>query len=224
MKEIKTKRLRIIPLSVGQLESLLQGQEKLDTELGLTPCGVPLDDHLKQAFGEMAAGCKANPNEAVWYTNWQIVLKSENKSVGSLAFMGKPENGSVEVGYGINPAYRGCGYATEALAAVLGWAHSQSDVYFVTAKTEPDNASSGRVLEKCGFRQVGESEEDLLWEKERPASSWMSIYMCFGLSFGLLFGQMTDQLSLGMCIGMPLGLAIGLALDAQDKEKRKKLR
>jgi ribosomal-protein-alanine N-acetyltransferase len=34
--------------------------------------------------------------------------------IGRLGFKGKPEHGAVEIGYGIVPAHRQQGYATEA--------------------------------------------------------------------------------------------------------------
>ncbi|MBQ9564560.1 MAG: GNAT family N-acetyltransferase, partial [Synergistaceae bacterium] len=69
-------------------------------------------------------------------------------------------------GYGIAEEYRGWGYATEAVAAVVSWALRQPGVTRVEAETDAGNAASKRVLEKCGFVPTGESG------KEGPRFMW----------------------------------------------------
>ena len=73
---------------------------------------------------------------------------------------GLNDDGSVEIGYGISAKYQGCGYATEAVDAMVSWALRQSEVRRVDAETEPDNKASQRVLEKCGFIPAGTTGEE----------------------------------------------------------------
>jgi hypothetical protein len=94
----------------------------------------------------------------------------------------------------------------------------------MTARTEAVNAASQRVMEKRGFKRVGEGKEGILWEKEKPASAWMSVYLCIGLSVGLSLGLTMDQMATGMCIGLAIGVALGVSLDEQDKKKRRSLK
>ena len=220
--ELKTKRLRVVPLNIEQMALLCEGQDKLEEALGLAPSGVRQDEHLKAAFQEMYRLCLEHQNDYLWYTNWQIILIDENKSIGSIGFKGVVnEKHEVEIGYGIDEAYQNRGFATEALKELCKWAFSKS-VYYIQAQAEPGDEPSKKVLGKCGFKQVGEGNEGLLYELEKPESTWMTIYMCLGLSIGLCFGTALKNIAIGMCIGLSVGVALGAALDAEDKKKRKR--
>ncbi|GIK51642.1 MAG: GNAT family N-acetyltransferase [Planctomycetaceae bacterium] len=78
-------------------------------------------------------------------------LAHEGEVVGDAGFKGPPRAGEVEVGYGIVPAQRGRGLATEAVAALCAWAFGQG-VRAIYARCEADNAPSLRVLAKVGMR------------------------------------------------------------------------
>lgn len=206
MKELKTKRLRITPMT--------------DDELAAQAVAEP-DERVKLAYAEMLEGCRTNPGERLWYTEWRVDLRETGEPVGGLGFKGPATNGEVEIGYGIDEAHRGKGYATEAAKVLVEWALSQEPVYFVTAETTPDNAASKRVLEKLGFSPTGTNgEEGPRFEKERPATSWMSVYLCLGMSVGLALGTANDNTGIGMSLGMCLGVALGASLDSADKKRR----
>lgn len=178
------------------------------------------DPHMKGAYQEMLAGMRAHPQDALWYAPWRIRLKADGTSVGDLCFKGPAQDKTVEIGYGVDEAFRGGGYAPEAVEALCQWAYEQEGVYFVSAQVEEGNAPSVRVLEKCGFKPVGQGEEGQMWEKEKPATSWMAVYMCLGLSIGMSLGVASDNMSIGMCLGIAVGMALGLALDSADKKAR----
>jgi len=80
--------------------------------------------------------------------------------VESGGFKGSPQpDGTVELGYSVLPQYRGRGYATEAVAALLLWAFSHNEVARVIAETALENRSSVRVLEKLGFACIGQGSQ-----------------------------------------------------------------
>lgn len=116
------------------------------------------DEHLRAAYGEMLQGSLDHPEDWGWYALWLIVRK-DGACIGNLSFKGVPEDGVVELGYGISEEYRGYGYATEAVETILAWAFDQPGVTSVAAETEAGNAASRRVLEKCGFLPAGEGKE-----------------------------------------------------------------
>lgn len=220
--ELQTKRLKIIALATEQMKLLCEEQSELYKALGLSGGSTDGDEHLREAYREMYAQCLAHEADYLWYTNWQIVLKSENRSIGSIGFLGVPNDKyEVEVGYGIDGEYRGQGYAAEALAAVCEWAFSNG-AYYVQACTEKDNEASQKVLQKCSFAAAGERGENLLFELEKPQTANLSIYMCLGLSVGLCLGLCLDNMAIGMCIGLAIGTALGVSLDAADNGKRKR--
>lgn len=162
--EIGTKRLRLIPLDLENLILLLRDYQQLERNLSLTITDNQLEGSLNKVMGVLIARVRANPKDYLWYTNWIIVLRTENKIIGGLGFKGIPdEKGIVEIGYGINPPYQNNGYMTEAAEIAVKWALTQPNVKIVTAQTLRTNSSSRRVLEKIGMVLYNISEEYLYW-------------------------------------------------------------
>lgn len=218
---IKTKRLKIIPLTTEQVGLLVIGQDVLEKSMGLALSESHRDYHLQTAFEEMYRQCTEHPKRYFWYTNWQIILKSENKSIGSIGFLGEPnKSGEVEIGYGIDIAYRNKGYATEAVKGLCKWAFDKGKVNYIRARTELENGPSRSLLEKCKFKLKGEDEACFIYEIERPRTFWIVIYMCLGTSIGMPMGLSAEGIVLGIFIGMILGGSIGVLLDNQDKRSR----
>ena len=136
---IETKRLRIYPASREQMEALIAAET------------VP---ELQKAYSEMLEGCLQHPDQHQWYAMWRIDLR-DGTHVGDLCFKGLDASGTAEIGYGIQEACQGQGYAAEAVDAVAAWALRQPAVTRVEAETEINNKASRRVLEKCGFHPSG---------------------------------------------------------------------
>ena len=136
---IETKRLRIIPLDSEQFALLLNGVHFMEDALRLTPSNETLDPHTRQAMTGQYQLAGKHPENFLLLTNWQIILKSENKAIGSACFKSLPDaEGSVEVGYGIYASYRNHGYMTEALKALCKWAFDIAGVQSVIAETEKE--------------------------------------------------------------------------------------
>jgi RimJ/RimL family protein N-acetyltransferase len=55
----------------------------------------------------------------------------------------------------LGSAHWGCGYAAEALDAVLGYGFRELGLNRVEADIDPRNAASARVLERVGFCKEG---------------------------------------------------------------------
>lgn len=69
---------------------------------------------------------------------------------------GDPPRLMARLGYWLGRHYWNQGYATEAVASVIGYARSCCPSYPLGAGVFADNPASQRVLEKLGFRKVGE--------------------------------------------------------------------
>lgn len=153
---VGTERLRIHPLSDGEMERMVR---------------EAADEGLKQAYGEMLAGCRAHPDERLWHAVWAMEgLRGER--VGDLSFKGVSPEGVTEIGYGIEEGHRGKGYATEAVKAMVAWAFGHGEIQAVEAETESGNGASRRVLEKCGFAATGEiGAEGPRYRLERGATA-----------------------------------------------------
>lgn len=136
---IETKRLKIYAASRDAMEEFIDSQTV---------------EVLKSAYREMLDGCLKHPEQWEWYAIWMIELK-DGTHIGELCFKGIDAAGSVEIGYGASGTYKGNGYATEAIAAVVTWALQQPDVTCIEAETGSENIASQRVLEKCRFVVTG---------------------------------------------------------------------
>ena len=111
-----------------------------------------------------------------WTLGYTLVHRATKALVGTCGFKGPPvANRTVEIAYGVKPDYEGRGYATEAAEALAAYAFNSGEVRVVRAHTFSDAKASTRVLEKCGFRRIGEvvdPEDGLVvrWEKENDAA------------------------------------------------------
>ncbi len=206
---LKTRRLELTALS--------------DTELERRIAEEP-DAHMQGALAEMLALCREYPAARLFCTEWQMARR-DGVPVGSLCFKGPPENGEVEIGYGVDEAHRGQGYATEAVRAAVNWAfYSSAELYYITAETEDGNAASRAVLQKLGFVSAGRGAEGGRYELERPQISWTGIYLALGLSVGVCFGAALGSLPVSMPVGLAIGLAIGTMLDRSERGRREAVR
>lgn len=161
---LETTRLRIILLEAEQFGLLLQGLDKLEKELNLAASDESLDADTQEAMEILYTESLLHLENYYWYTNWQIILKSENKAIGSACFMKEPDNeGKVEIGYGINKTYRSNEYMTETINCMCRWAFSQQSVKWIIAETEIDNYSSQKVLEKLGMEKYRYTDNSIWW-------------------------------------------------------------
>lgn len=78
----------------------------------------------------------------------------EGQLVGSVGVERKPE-GNFELGYWLGEPWWGRGLMTEAARRTIGFAFESLEIDRLTSSYFDDNPASGRVLEKCGFRDVG---------------------------------------------------------------------
>jgi RimJ/RimL family protein N-acetyltransferase len=112
-----------------------------------------------------------DPRSAQWVA--RAVLDAETgQVVGHGGFHGPPDaDGTVEVAYSVDPAFRRRGYAKAILAALLERARADPSVRTVRASIRPDNAGSLATIAGFGFRKVGEQldpEDGLEFVFTRP--------------------------------------------------------
>ena len=89
-------------------------------------------------------------------SSWVITEKSSGKVIGTIGFIWySAENSSAEVGYSLSATYWNHGYATQALRAIVKEAFASLPLNRLEAQHDLRNPASGRVMQKCGFRQEG---------------------------------------------------------------------
>jgi RimJ/RimL family protein N-acetyltransferase len=67
------------------------------------------------------------------------------------------EDASAELGYWIGRPYWGHGFATEAARALIGYGFTKARIRRFVCRHAVDNPASARVIEKLGFRYIGEA-------------------------------------------------------------------
>jgi len=115
---------------------------------------------LVEALPELLERLEEGWGQLGWY--WLLVADTGGPPVliGGGGFNNDPRLcEEVEIGYAVIPQYRDCGYATEAVAAMLRWAFSHGILEVVSAETLAGQAASIRVLQKTGFVLLGEGSE-----------------------------------------------------------------
>ncbi|MEU8138122.1 GNAT family N-acetyltransferase [Streptodolium elevatio] len=128
-------------------------------ELAAVPSGARMD-HWAEDFpaeGDVViAGFVADRPNVNEYGQRQVIERSTGLVVGSIGLFWPPTDGALEIGYGIVPSRRGLGYASEAARALALFALAAPGVHTVCAEVELANPASVRVLEKAGFRSLGD--------------------------------------------------------------------
>lgn len=84
-----------------------------------------------------------------------FILDRAGRGAGFIVLMGTHVPEIFEIGYAIHEAHQGQGLATRALRATLPAVFQGTACQRLQAVTEPGNAPSRRVLEKCGFEHEG---------------------------------------------------------------------
>jgi ribosomal-protein-alanine N-acetyltransferase len=89
---------------------------------------------------------------------WSVVLRDGGKVIGDCGLQWSDETKSVpDLGFRLNRAYWGHGYAIEAARATLEAAFDQLGVSRVVAVTDVKNVRARRLIEQLGLRYVRET-------------------------------------------------------------------
>ena len=93
---------------------------------------------------------------AGWPSSWVITLRESGKVIGTIGFVWySADNRSAEIGYSLSKSYWHRGFATQALRAAAAEAFRSLPLNRLEAQYDLRNPASGRVMQKCGFRQEG---------------------------------------------------------------------
>jgi RimJ/RimL family protein N-acetyltransferase len=100
-----------------------------------------------------------------------------------------------EIGYVLNPAYNGRGYATEAAREMLRLGFDELGLHRIFGRIDARNDASARVLERLGMRR-----EAHLIENEMVKGEWTDemVYAMLRREWDAMAGQRTGGPSTGM--------------------------
>ena len=108
-----------------------------------------------------------SPGEPGGWVQFTVEERGGGRIVGDVGLsVADGEPGVIKVGYTIDPAFQGLGYATEAIRALVEYAFETLGAELVRAHASAENAPSIRVAEKVGMRLVerfAHREGDEVW-------------------------------------------------------------
>lgn len=153
--------LVLLPASAAHLAALLDGDGTFERAFGIqvVPGYVEFDGALRHSLDQVTAG-GVDPR---WMTHL-FIHREDFVLVGLGGFKGPPAKGTVEIGYGIAPSYRGRGLGVAASALVE--IASRRGVDRVIAHTIARPNPSTRVLQSLGFtriRELHDSDLGTIW-------------------------------------------------------------
>lgn len=154
----------LLPATVAHLLALQSDPTAFGRLVGSpVPQGWP---EFPESIGFTLDRLRKHPDESEW---WMHFFVSGGALLGSGGFVGPPQDGIVEIGYELAPAFRGKGLGTAAARALVEKARASGVVTTVTANTlAHDNPSTG-VLRRLGFgqtRELVDPEEGPIWHWE----------------------------------------------------------
>lgn len=147
---IKTERLILRPLTVSDAEDAFEWQSDPEVNRYMV---YPLYTDIEKTR-EWIAGLGPDENE------FGFALKSTGKVIGAGGIKYVKAEDAWELGYNLNRAYWGMGYATEASRALIRWAYEVGGARDFIACHATANAASGNVIKKCGFTLVRHGQYD----------------------------------------------------------------
>ena len=107
-------------------------------------------DGVRAEIEEMAA---REPGAPGGWVQFSVEERASGKLVGDVGLSpADDEPGVIKVGYTIDPAYQGRGYATEAVGALIAYSFETLEADVVRAYADAENTPSIRVMEKSGMR------------------------------------------------------------------------
>lgn len=159
---IETERLELHHIPVPGLIALFE--EKSD-ELAIASRNITNPhQNLIIESGPLAwrvPQVKEDPTTNKWFVRF-IVLRDSREIIGSTSFHGVPdEAGMMEIGIGIEEAFWGTGYATEALLGMWRWVIAQPGVKTLRYTVSPTNVPSVRIINKFGFAHIGQQMDEI---------------------------------------------------------------
>lgn len=171
-KRVNTDRLLLAPMNLQILQVAIQGDGAL-SELLHVHVAEKWNEFGLQVLEYALQKLTREPEAEHWWT-WLAILKEENILVGNGGYKGLPDQeGRIEIGYAIAPAYRKQGLATEMAQGLIQNAFEYPPVKLVTAHTLASPNASTKVLKRNHFQNVSELYEEgtgriWRWELERP--------------------------------------------------------
>lgn len=153
-EQIRTARLVLKPYETSDRDRLVEFFQNEEIAATFMMPEYPTEEQYFE-LADKIIGFSQIDNE----THLEYGIFLENDLIGMINDCGFDDE-TIEIGYLIHPDYKGNGYATEALGAILSEAKEMGFQKAVAGFFE-ENAASRKVMKKCGMHlnQTIEEEE-----------------------------------------------------------------
>lgn len=148
---IRTERLLLRPIVAADAQSMLR--YKVDAEnVRYVPYGPLALDEIEERIATRWAGTRfEKQDDAVCLA---VVEQESEQLVGDVVLFWRSENDREgEVGYILDPAFSGRGYAAEAVSTLLALGFDGLGLHRIAARIDERNTASAKVVERLGFRR-----------------------------------------------------------------------
>jgi ribosomal-protein-alanine N-acetyltransferase len=157
---VSTPRLDLLVMSPALVAALVQKDWAAADSLASFPIDATTFDGDEHVLARRHAQLTADPTEEPWLFR-AAVLRETGTVVGKIGFHGPPDaEGNVEIGYRVDPPYRGRGLATEMAVGLIRWGAEQGATACI-ASVRPDNVPSLTIIERLGFERTGEQIDEI---------------------------------------------------------------
>jgi RimJ/RimL family protein N-acetyltransferase len=153
MTDLHTARLRLHAIDLAEAERIVARRAG---PADAWADDFPFEGDIGAIGGFLRATAAHGEQRPFGY--YRISRLSDGRAIGGLGFKGQPEDGCVEIGYGLAPSARGHAYTAEAVIALLTVA-ADHGVSKVIADTTLDNIASQRTLIRADFHLVSTDAE-----------------------------------------------------------------
>ena len=150
--KLETKRLILRPLKMSDAKDTIENINNLNVSRWLLV--VPYPYTMKDARWWIRHTQEKWKKKKKEDYPFGIELKSEGRIIGGIG-LHKADGYSADVGYWLGEDYWKKGYGSEALEAVMNFAFRKLKLNRLEAGVFAGNPSSGRLLEKYGFKKEG---------------------------------------------------------------------
>jgi RimJ/RimL family protein N-acetyltransferase len=162
--------VRLLPATVEHLETLRSDPNAFGRLIGSeVPGGWP---EFPESIDFTLDRLREHPDEADW---WMHFFFSDDVLIGSGGFVGPPQDGVVEIGYELAPAFRGRGLGIAAARTMVAKAAATAST--VIAHTLAHENPSTGVLKRLGFTQTREfvdPEDGPIWRWELTGNALLT--------------------------------------------------
>lgn len=147
--KIKTNRLILCPLGTEYLETT----HVYASDIENTKYMVHMPKETLDETREFLIACEKEwqQPEPLFY---EFAILMNEIHIGAVSIYLNEKRDTAELGWILNPTYHNCGYASEAVAAVMNFAKERLNICHFVAYCDTENAASRKVMKKLGLLQT----------------------------------------------------------------------